>query len=870
MPSVIEDERDEPVSPNRTSERRGNKTRISFRVSEKGDEEALLVPHRRPRGKGQQTQKLIKAGMKQDRICALLDDQEVDVLLESMQYFEFEQNSTIVEQGQVGAYFFVTHSGTLEVSVNRKPCNSLSRGDAFGGIALLYGCNRTASIKSLSASAVWAANGATFQKVLQQNHLRHRTEDRKLLESVRLFDGLTSKQKDSVVEAVFTEVFEAGVRVVTEGEAAPAVYFVKTGQLSVHVGGTVQPDGKFVGGKEVSSLGVGDCFGERGLILGDRRTSTVVAVARSELLCISAASLREVLGTDLAACLERNYTLMGFKASPTMSQFNSVQQLSIARAMTTHSYLPLGVINEALSFVVVLDGTMVKQQQGETIKWERGQWYEDGTVTSRGNGDARPRNLAAGPDGARLSVLTVDAFAKVLQDLGLSTKGNAEEASDRALKMALMKRVPVFRHLSQEQTLKLVQSFVPQKCKKGDSVFRQGESGSAFYVVAVGEVTVKIDGQVKRTMGKNAYFGERALLFDEPRSATIEVSSLEAEMLSVEKAMFTQVMNSNMQQELMHRIRLHDTSVTLKDVKQIKVIGTGATGVVRLVEHKTTKTRYALKRVQKVSGRVPQEVKRECDLLAENDHPFIMTLVKTFETQKSIYMLTELITGGELHGAIRMIPTVLSRAQSQFYTGSLVIVLGELADRNIVYRDLKPENVMLDHQGYLKLIDFGIAKKLDEEKSKTFTMVGTPHYMAPEVMRGQGYTTSVDLWSLGVILFEFVCGYLPFADDLDDPTEVCAAVLRAALSFPSRYRDVNGRALMQGLLCRQPKKRLGAGANGYEDVRSADYFKDQNGNAIFDKILGRELQPPLVPPGETYCDPEDAKGIVLSDAGELG
>jgi len=378
-----------------------------------------------------------------------------------------------------------------------------------------------------------------------------------------------------------------------------------------------------------------------------------------------------------------------------------------------------------------------------------------------------------------------------------------------------------------------------------------------------------IDGVRRRSLGKHAYFGERALLFDEPRTATVEVLSNEAQLWAVEKSTFSQIVKGNMQQELMNRIHLQDTGVTLKDLRQVKIIGAGAAGVVRLVQHKKTKVRYALKRVPKQVGTVSEEVKRECDLLAELDHPFIMKLVKTFETAKSVYILTELITGGELHGAIRQIPTALSRAQAQFYTGALLIILEELSDRGIVYRDLKPENVMLDRQGYLKLIDFGIAKKLDEGKSRTFTMIGTPHYMAPEIMRRHGYGTEVDLWSLGVMLFEFVCGYLPFADELDDTTEVCTAVLKDPVVFPSHYRDAQGRDLMQAMLHKHPKKRIGSGMDGFEEVKNHMFFKEGfRGATLFDKIMGRELDSPVVPRGETYGNPEDLD-MVLSDNDEL-
>jgi len=874
----------------RAAERRGASKRIGARGAVDDEcEEEYLVERRRQRKMGDGTVKLIKLGMKQDRVCALLEEGELDAILGTMEYYEFSKGDMVVEQGKMGTTFFVMQQGALQVSVNGQVMNTLAPGKAFGGLALLYNCPRTATVTALESCGIWGANGSTFHKVLQENSQKHYAENRKFLDSIRLFDGLTNKQKDRVGEAFFTEVFEPSSRVVTEGDTTTAIYFVKKGELSVCEGGTVKASGEFTGGNEVSRLGPGDCFGERAMLNNDLQDMTVVAVGRCECICISVKELKEILGNDLAACLERSFVLSGLKRSPMLSHFSSSQQYEIVKTMAVKDYAPGTKLDTSLRLVIVIEGRLSCMNRGKAVTLERGQCFEDGMILDGGSssGGARPRasvvghnssepetadlkNIVVDQAGARLAVLSKEGLAAALKELGLAAISSAEEATDYTRKMVLVKKVHIFRHLSQEQTTKLVQSFVLQRYRKGAHVIKQREVGSSFFVIANGEVTVLIDGNKVRTLAKNAYFGERALLFDEPRTATVEVSSSEAELWALDKTIFSQIVKGNMQQQLMHRIRLQDTSVTLKDVRQVRIIGAGAAGVVRLVQHKKTGTRYALKRVYKSEGKIPEEVERECSLLAENDHPFIMALVKTFETTSSVYMLTELITGGELHGAIRQIPTVLSKEQAQFYVGSLTIVLEELSDRNILYRDLKPENVMLDQQGYLKLIDFGIAKKLDEGKSRTFTMIGTPHYMAPEVMRGHGYGSEVDLWSLGVMLYEFVCGNLPFADELDDPTEVCTAVLKDPLAFPTRYRDASGKALMQGLLCRQPKKRLGSGINGYEDVKNADFFLS-NGSSVelFNKIIGRELDPPVLPKGETYCDPDEVQAT-LSDAGELG
>mmetsp|Transcript_124740 Transcript_124740/g.219664 ORF Transcript_124740/g.219664 Transcript_124740/m.219664 type:complete len:828 (-) Transcript_124740:267-2750(-) len=826
---------------------------------------------------GKDTCRMVRAGMKADRVCGMLDEKELDTILKTMEYFEFRAGDPVVTQGDVGNTFFVTHQGTFEVSMNGNRVNTMSPGNAFGGLALLYNCPRTASVTACEASGVWGANGETFHMVLQENAKQHYAENRKALDFMKLFDGMPSKQKDRVGESFLREVVEPGSRVVTEGEAGTAMYFVKRGKLRVIAGAKIDADGRVTGGNQISVIQRGECFGERALLYNEPRGSTVVAEERCELLCVCSEQLKEVLGSDLRACLERNVILSGLKKSPFMSQLEPSFQSAVVQVMRTRAFRPGDPIDTGLRFAIVVDGQLEAQHvtSGKTIQLNSGDWFEEDEIRASAEGDRRRgrdvgpgpgplRGIRASPDkGARVCMLTTADFDTVLGELGLEGAGDEE-------KMLLARKVPIFRHLNVDQTTRFIRALRKRQFAKGDSVFRQGDAGDRLYLIASGEVTIDISGKVIRTMGKNAFFGERSLIFNEPRSANVTCSSKEAALWYIDQAAFSSIVTDNMMRDLQERINRQDTSLTLKDLKHVKMIGAGAAGVVRLVEHKRSRVRYALKRVMKQSGKVPDEVRRECELLKENDHPFIMALVKVFETRKSVYMLTELITGGELHAAIRRIPRALSRSQAQFYTGSLVLVLEEISDRNIVFRDLKPENVMLDAQGYLKLIDFGIAKKL-VEGSKTFTMIGTPHYMAPEVMCGHGYGTEVDVWSLGVMLFEFVCGSLPFAHELDEATDVFRAVLKDPLKFPGEYKDRAGRELMQGMLTRKPQNRIGSSLNGYEDIKNAEYFRiGHEGGSLFNKIMGRELKCPVLPPAETYCDPEDVSDIVLSDADELG
>jgi len=782
--------------------------------------------------------------------------------------------------------------------VDGEHVNTIGPGRAFGSLALLYNCPRNATVRAGARGAcVWGCDGRAFRQIVRANAQRYYREHRSFVDSVTLFDGLTAQQKDRLGEAFLTESHPPGVDVVCEGQTERRMYLVKRGKLQV-----------LVGGLGVQDLTGGDCFGERALLYDEPRCATVRTVTACELLCVTYGQLKAALGQDLSPrLLKRNLLLTALKNSPVFARFSPMQQLALVEKMRFETYSPYANI-DMVEFGIVIDGEALARLSQFTNLGarvlKRGQWFGDialvegpareleeerirdrGTVAAQLFSrlvDEQPETkgfsiqdlgqLTAGNKGCSLALLTADSLAAALRDLGIAGIEGAGTALDYARRVQALSEVYIFQHLSQRQTNTLIKALMMQQYARGAFIIRQGEQGNTFHVVARGELGVFVQGKRVRTLGKGAYFGERALLFDEPRVASVQVLSDSADVWSIERSTFKKVVKGRLKEQLMHRVVLHDPHVTLKDLRQVKILGKGSYGVVRLVQHTRTGVKYALKRINKVGGVLPPELVYECEMLAELDHPLMVYLVKTLETPKNVYMLTELLNGGDLFGALRKLGWALPAEQVRFYAGCMAMALETLHSRGIVYRDLKPQNVMLDSQGYPKLIDFGTAKRL--KGSRTFTAIGTPYYIAPEILEGRGYGTEVDMWSFGVVVYEMACGRYPFGDGLNDVNRVYQEVLKGPLQFPKYAKSRAARALIEGLLKRKSEERLGSGLRGWEEVREAELFKtgdgESGGQSYFDQIMSRELEPPLVPQQSSEDDaspPMEAER--LSDAGEF-
>jgi cGMP-dependent protein kinase len=303
------------------------------------------------------------------------------------------------------------------------------------------------------------------------------------------------------------------------------------------------------------------------------------------------------------------------------------------------------------------------------------------------------------------------------------------------------------------------------------------------------------------------------------------------------------------------KVDLQNAAVELTELLELQVVGRGGSATVKMVQSDRTKVRYALKCVNRktaVDKGLQQALQTERSILAEIDHPFMVKFVRTFRDEAGVYFLMELVTGGELCTALDHLG-VLSRHQAQFYMGCLALALEFLHVRRIAYMDLKSENCLIDHHGYVKLIDFGLAERITG--GRAHVVKGTPCFMAPEVVRAKGYTCSADLWSLGVCLYEFVVGKLPFGANARGPVEIFREVLKAPLKFPEGFESKPSRSLIQGLLTRDPAKRLGSTFEGFNAIKDHEFFH----GLCWDKLLAMEVEPPYVPSEEIFGSAHDTR-----------
>lgn len=288
---------------------------------------------------------------------------------------------------------------------------------------------------------------------------------------------------------------------------------------------------------------------------------------------------------------------------------------------------------------------------------------------------------------------------------------------------------------------------------------------------------------------------------------------------------------------------------TVKDYDNVKTLGKGGCSTIFLVRDKSTLEILTMKVIEKEEIVQKKQIKQmitEKKILESVNFPFTTSLAAAFTDNVYVYLVVPFESGGELFSLIRRSKS-LSDTLAKFYAGQVVLGLEYLHHCSVVHRDIKPENIFISREGYIKLGDFGFSKVIE---SRTWTLCGTPEYLAPELILSQGYSFPIDWWATGVLIYEMVCGYTPFYSSSKD--KQYSKIISGTFKVPD---EINApcKTLIKRLLVVDPTKRYGSLKAGVYDIKNAKWFSDIDWSAL----LHKRIQPPYVPDVKNEGDAEN-------------
>lgn len=474
----------------------------------------------------------------------------------------------------------------------------------------------------------------------------------------------------------------------------------------------------------------------------------------------------------------------------------------------------------------------------------------------------RTASIKAVADG-KLWTIERTVFQQIMQSTGMKKMEN---------QVNFLRVVPLLSNFPENILSKISDVLELEVYKKGDYVVREGTVGDTFYIISEGDVKVTQKGSSQeseiRTLTKGDYFGEQAMLKTDTRTANVIATSDVVECLTLDRDSFFQLVgdlselrdkkygDANGKDLSSEKAQMCETlkefiDISLDDLEVIATLGVGGFGRVELVKSRNRPgSAFALKCLKKqhiVETQQQEHVFSEKNILMSCKHNFITRLFKTFKDKKYIYMLMEVSLGGELWTILRD-RGWFDDTTTRFYIACVVSAFEYLHNRGIIYRDLKPENLLLDKQGYIKMVDFGFSKHIESGR-KTWTFCGTPEYVAPEIILNKGHDRSVDFWSLGVLMYELLTGTPPFT--ASDPMKVYNIILRGfdQITVP---RNVNRTAvtLMKRFCKENPVERIGYQKDGVLDIKKHRWFQGFDWEGL-DK---RSLDPPITPKVQGVAD----------------
>ena len=688
-----------------------------------------------------------------------LEKQARQEIIKEMSLFFVKSNVEIFKQGDPAGCFYILRQGTCDIIINGEKKEILQKGNYFGDTAILYGTYREYTVKSSTDCYVWIMEKKNFKKVI--DHILHITyeDNNSNIEKIPLFSITSHDQKIKIANNIYRETHLENKTIFEKGNISNCIYILKDGGINL------KKDGKLI-----KTLKRGECFGALEAISNSNRITEAVPKEKTHLLTLPVFWLQSLYGDNYRSVLALSMIKSAFWNDPSLKKLNLKFLDEIFNLISFRYYEKETEIIKSgepkNTFIIIpIEGELIEVSTSKSI------CSRNSVLFGKEIYDEDTSKTSSSIKCKSYSLLAIIKSSDLKQHFKCSLKMLGEKSSF----IEQLKKINLFKNFTNAKLENLSKKIKIEKVPNGKNVITQGEEGTRFYIVKKGLVDIFVKDKYIRTMNENEYLGERALFFKEPRSATAKAHG-DVEVYYLEKDDFETVIEKNLKDYLKDRLYLQDNTVQLNDLIYYMKLGSGSYGNVSLVKSSKNKYFYAIKNIsckQILYSQLHANLELERSILVKIDHPFIVKLVKTMKDKNYIYFLMDYIKGKELFDVIRDIG-LLNKSQTQFYGASIMLAVQYLHERKFIYRDIKPENIMILENGFIKLIDFGTAKSITD---RTKTIIGTPHYMAPEVILGEGYSFKVDFWSIAICMYEFMCGGVPFGENHEEAMDVYLSII---------------------------------------------------------------------------------------------
>ena len=754
----------------------------------------------------------------------------LNLTIEECVFCIFNKGKVIYKEGDEGNFFYIISKGSVEALEKGKFKRKYNEWDCFGGLSLITQQKREETVICLENVETYTFDGHSFRNTQKRINEKILQEKFDFLNKISIFESLDNISKYNVAEKQNLKVFIQNEKIIKMGEIGDSLYIIKEGIVSIRIGI-----------KEIRQLKQYDYFGQNAILINTKRMMDVIAIEKTICYELTKDNLIEALGNNYVDvilycffkdCIEKSKNL------------KIIFTESILYDLFKHFHIIKYKQNEKI-YDESSEDAYKKNPKRILFVIEGSIYKDDIAIANKGKiiGDGYFKdikqnlleNLKVYPDLLSLEADIINLSKIMKIDL------NKEKPLNLLNRLEKLRKLTLFKHLSEKILENLASKLKKKKYNSKEIIIDENTESNSFYLISKGRVELTKNGVYIRELESGSCFGENAIFYSDSKTTTSVIAIDKVVCYILSKDDFDIILNDpNMKNYLLKKFALQDTSINLNDLHYIKFLGRGKFGSVSLVHNK--KNIYAIKALSRKSVEAQKMLAKyfvnERRVMLTLDHPFIVKMVKSMKNNLYCFLLIEYVNGKNLNDYLSTRVKLNNINETQFYVGSMLLMLEYLQKKYIAHRDIKPGNIMIDSNGYLKMIDFGTAKVLT---NYTSTVIGTPHYIAPEILQGKGYSLSCDFWSVGICMFEIFYGSYPFGNHAHEVIEIYKEVLHKEITFPN-IENSNFNIVNDFISCLLTKKVNKRNCN-INNLKIMKFFE----NFDFDKLNDFCIKPPYIP-----------------------